>query len=113
MWDAFVSSWIGVFGSPKCLHLDEGGEWKNDLWRDLCVERRIKLVFQGVGAHPWISERRNGLARGIYNRLKEDRHYTGPQILTEVQWCLNTLVSASGYSAYQLVFGSNPMDLYG
>ena len=26
---------------------------------------------------------------------------------------LNTLVSASGYSAYQLVFGSNPMDLYG
>ena len=66
-----------------------------------------------MGAHPWILERRNGLARGIYNRLKEDRHYTGPQILTEVQWCLNTLVSASGYSAYQLVFGSNPMDLYG
>ena len=26
---------------------------------------------------------------------------------------MNTLVSASGYSAYQLVFGSNPMDLYG
>ena len=25
----------------------------------------------------------------------------------------NTLVSASGYSAYQLVFGSNSMDLYG
>ena len=77
------------------------------------MERRIKLVFQGVGAHPWILERRNGLARGIYNRLEENRHYPGPQILSEVQWCLNTLVSASGYSAYQLVFGSNPMDLYG
>ena len=76
------------------------------------MERRIKLVFQGVGAHPWISERRNGLARGIYNRLKEDSFYTGAQILSEMQWCLNTLVSASGYSAYQLVFGSNPMDLY-
>ena len=75
--------------------------------------RRIKLIFQGVGAHPWILEGRNGLARGIYNRLKADRCFTVPQILAEAQWCLNTLVSASGYSAYQLVFGSNPMDLYG
>ena len=77
------------------------------------MERRIKLVFQGAGAHPWILERRNALARGIYTRLKADRYYTGPQILAEAQWCLNTLVSASGYSAYQLVFGSSPMDLYG
>ena len=73
---------------------------------EICVERRIKLVFQGAGAHPWILERRNGLARGIYNRLKADRYYTGPQILAEVQWRLNTLVSASGYSAYQLDFGT-------
>ena len=41
VWDAVLSSWVGVFGTPKSLHLDEGGEWKNDLWRDLCVERRI------------------------------------------------------------------------
>ena len=26
LWDAFLSSWVGVFGSPKSLHLDEGGE---------------------------------------------------------------------------------------
>ena len=75
VWDTFLSSWVGVFGAPKSLHLDEGGEWKNDPWRDPRVERRIKLVFQGVGARPWILERRNGLARGIYNRLKADRFY--------------------------------------
>ena len=22
VWDAFVSSWVGVFGPPKCLHLE-------------------------------------------------------------------------------------------
>ena len=77
VWDAFLSSWVGVFGIPKCLHLAEGGEWKNDLWRDLRVARRIKLVSQGAGEHPWILERRNGLARGIYNRPKADRFYTG------------------------------------
>ena len=70
-------------------------------------------MFQGVGAHPWILERRNGLARGIYNRLHAEKFYSGAQILSEVQWCLNTMVSASGFSAYQLVFGSSPMDLYG
>ena len=68
---------------------------------------------KGVGAHPWILERRSGVARGIYNRLQADRYYAGSQILTEAQWSLNTSVSASGYSAFQLVFGSNPMDLYG
>ena len=103
VWDAFHFSWVGVFGTPKSSHLGEGGEWESELWRDLCVERRITLVFQGVGAHPWILERRNGLARGIYNRLQADRYYTGSQIQTEVQRRLNTLVSASGYSGYQLV----------
>ena len=77
------------------------------------MERRIQLVFQGAGAHPWILERRNGVGRGIYNRLKADRFYAASQILTEAQWCLITLVPAGGYSAYQLVFGSNPMDLFG
>ena len=33
--DTFLPSWVGVFGISKCLHLDEGGEWKNDPWRDL------------------------------------------------------------------------------
>ena len=74
------------------------------------MERRIQLVLQGVGAHPWILERRNGLARGIHNRLKAGRYYTGPQTLAEAQRCLDNLVSAGGYSAYQLVFGSDRMD---
>ena len=66
VWGAFLSSWVGVFGAPKSLHFDEGGEWGSDLWRDLCVGRRVKPVFQGVGAHLRISEHRNGSARGIY-----------------------------------------------
>ena len=69
--------WVSL-GHPSAYIWMRGGEWKKGLWRDLCVEPRIKLVIQGVGAHPWILERRNGLARGIYNRLKEARHYTGP-----------------------------------
>ena len=100
VWGAFISGWVGVFGAPESLHLDEWVEWKSDLWGDLCVERRIKLVFQGVGAQQWVLERRNGLDRGINYRLRADRFYTGLRILTEAQWCLRSMVSASGFPAY-------------
>ena len=30
-WGAFRSSWIGIFGLPWSIQLDEGGEWKNEL----------------------------------------------------------------------------------
>ena len=79
-WDVPLSSWVGAFGTAKCLHLDKGGVWNNDLWRDLCVERCMKSALQGVGAHPWIVERRNGLARDFCSRQKEDRYYMGLQL---------------------------------
>ena len=34
-------------------------------------------------------------------------------MLAEAQWRLNTLISGSGFAAYQLVFGPNPADLHG
>ena len=80
---------------------------------DLCPERRIKLQSQGVGAHPWIFERRNGLARGGYNRSVADDRVPGEQISAEVQCRLNAPIPAGRYSAYQLVFGSNPADPFG
>ena len=87
--------------------------WENEVWTDYCSERCIKLLFQGAGAHPWLLERRNGLARGIYNRLVEDDRFSSEEILGEVQWRLNAMLSTSGFSAYQMVFGSNPADLFG
>ena len=80
---------------------------------ELRSDRRIKLFYQGVGVHPWILDRRNGLAQGTYNRLMEDDRPSGEQILREVQWRLNTLISRGVYPAYQMVFGSIPVDLFG
>ena len=75
----------------------------------------IKLPYQVAyqGAHPWISQRRNGLARGIYNRMHADGRFAGRQLIPEVHFCLNTVLSTNGFSAYQLVFGSNPGDNFG
>ena len=62
---------------------------------------------------PWILGGRNGLAPGIYNRLKEDDRFSGAQLPAGAQWRRNTLFPGSGFSAYQMVFGSNPADGYG
>ena len=109
-WDVFCAGWSGTFGPPKSLQMDEGGEWENEVRADYCSERRIKLFFQGVGEHPCLWERRNGLARGIYNRLIEDDRFSSGEILGEVQWCLNAMLSSSGISAYHMVFGFDPAD---
>ena len=93
--------------------MDGGGEWKNKVWADSCSVRGTRLQSQGVGARPWILERRKGLARGIYNRLAPNDRFVGKQILAEAQWSWDTLISGGGYSAYQLVFGPNLADLYG
>ena len=78
-----------------------------------CVRREeLNHYFNGVGAHPWILERRNGPARGIYNCAMEDCRFSGEQILAEAHWCLNTLTSAGRYSAYQTACGSNAAGLF-
>ena len=109
----FPRSRIGVFGRPQSTQMDGGGDWENEVWTDLRSKRSIKNQFQQVGARPWILGRRNRLARGIYNRLVAADRFSGKQISVDVQQRLNALISGSGYSAYQLVFGSNPMYLFG
>ena len=93
--------------------MDEGGERESETRRNFCAERRIKLHFQGVGDHPWLMERRNGLARGICHRLIEDDRFMNKTILAEVRWRPNSMLSASGFSAHHMVFGSHPVDLFG
>ena len=49
----------------------------------------------------------------MYDRLIEDDRFSSEQIPSEAQWFLDTTVSAGGFSAYQTVSGSNPLDLFG
>ena len=74
---------------------------------------RYNAQFQGVGAHPWALERRNALARGVYNRLVEDGRFLKKKTLSDVKWCSNTMQSAGAFSAHQMVFCSNLVDLSG
>ena len=71
------------------------------------------MQIQGVGAHTWVLARRNGLARGIFYLWVADDRFSEIQIVAGAQSCLNAFSPGGGYSAYHLVFGTNPVDLLG
>ena len=109
-WDTFRASPIAVFGEPQIIQMGEGGEWENDLRFDLRADRYIKSQFQGVGAHPWISERRNGPVRGIYDQMNAEGRRAGRQLIAAGQCYANTTLSTNGFSAYQMVCCRNPVE---
>ena len=45
--------------------------------------------------------------------MKADGRYAGRQLISEIRFCLNAMLASNGFSAYQMVFGSNPADNFG
>ena len=45
--------------------------------------------------------------------MNADGRYAGRRLIAEVQFCVSTTLPASGFPAYQTVFGSNPADNFG
>ena len=39
VWDTFCTSRIAVFGKPRAIQMNEGGERENDLRVDVCADR--------------------------------------------------------------------------
>ena len=100
------------FPNSACLQMDSGGGWEHEAWADLSPERNIRLQPQGRESRPWMLERRRGLARDIYNRIKEDGRFVDTAMSNEIRYCMNAMLNHGGCSAYQLVVGSNPVDLH-
>ena len=86
------------FGWPGGIQTDEGGARENDIWTALCAQRRIRVQFRGAGARPWILKRRNGLGRGIYNRLMADGRFSRRRIPSEVRRSVHSHLGSWAFS---------------
>ena len=71
VWDAFCNSGVGVFGPPQSILMDEGEEWKDDVWAELRSEPRFKIcILMGwhapldLSASQWSSARNLQLLGG-------------------------------------------------
>jgi len=102
--------WISVFGPMRKLLTDNGGEFVNDDWKELCSTFNIlhKDTASEAAFQNGICERHNDLIGHMTSKMKEDVG-CNPQI--SLMWALhakNSLISVLGFSPYQLVFGKNP-----
>ena len=102
--------WIAIFGSPHKFLSDNGGEFSNEVYRDLCENFNI-FPATTAAESPWSNgtcERHNAVLSEAVTKTMVD---TKCDLETALAWALsakNSLQSFYGFSPNQLVFGRNP-----
>ena len=104
--------WIGAgFGAPGKFLADNGGEFANEQYRDMCENLNIECC-KTAAYSPWqngLCERNHAVVDECIEKILSDN----PKLSRElaVVWANNAkncLQMNSGYSSYQLVYGQNP-----
>ena len=105
-----MKHWVAYFGSPNSFLVDNGGEFDNDEYRDMA--QNLNSVLRTTAAYsPWsngLVERHNAILGEMVVKTLEDVQCS---LDIAVSWAVsakNTLANVHGFSANQLVFGSNP-----
>lgn len=110
--EKIMTLWIGSgMGPPKRFLADNGGEFANEVFRDMCANLNIE-VMNTAAYSPWqngICERNHAVVDNCVAKILEDQ----PDLNLEIAlvWAVNAKNSLSmvyGWSPYQLVFGANP-----
>ena len=101
--------WIAYFGAPKKFHSDCGGEFCNDIFREMNEKLGIETSTT-PGEAPFsngIVERSNKV---LYEAMMKTQEETKCNFETALAWSVsakNGLQNVLGYSPNQLVLGSN------
>lgn len=103
-------SWITIFGPPKKLISDNGGEFNSGDMRELGEAFNVKVMTTAAES-PWsngVVERLNGVIGNLVSKIIDD---TKCDVDIALAWAVsarNALTNKSGFSPNQLVFGFNP-----
>ena len=102
--------WICIFGTPKRMLFDNGGEFCNQLIEEL-AELFNTEILTTAGESPWsngITERHNAIIGAMVEKVMCDVKCS---IHVALAWSVaakNALQNVYGFSPNQLVFGRNP-----
>ena len=103
--------WISLFGRPEKFLTDNGGEFCNHHFMEMCHKMGIK-VLTTASESPWSNgmvERHNGIIGEVVNKVIEENKCS---IEVALSWAINaknSLHNIFGFSPYQLVLGRNPI----
>ena len=102
--------WIRIFGHPKKVLVDNGGEFDNSEFIDFCENMNIKVKTTAAES-PWSNgmvERHNGVIGESVTKIMNE---VDCSLEIALSWALsakNSLQNFYGFSPNQLVFGRNP-----
>ena len=104
------SHWIVLFGAPKRILTDNGGEFNNEELRALGESYNIRVMATAAES-PWsngVCERLNAVIGDSVRKIIADSKCSVEIALAWAVSARNSLSNNSGFSPNQLVFGRNP-----
>ena len=105
-----MEHWVEIFGTPNLFLSNNGGEFNNELFKEMGEQLNINIKATAAESS-WsnsIVEKQNGVIGNMMEKVITD---AGCSLEVALVWCIsakNLLVNSYGYSPNQLVFGSNP-----
>ena len=108
--EKFFLHWIALFGCPRKILSDNGGEFNNQLMRELGEQLNTE-VLSTAAESPWsngITERHNALIGQMMIKVIDDQKCPAEIALAWSLSAKNALKNVYGFSPNQLVFGHNP-----
>ena len=106
---AFLRFWISLFGPPKTVFTDNGGEFVAEAIYDVCAAFNIKQDTT-PGYSPWsngLCERQNQILTQMIHKVKDEQKCTWETALAWSVSAKNQLINNKGFSPAQLVYGQN------
>ena len=110
--EAILANWVGVFGvMSRGVLTDNGGEFCNEDMREMSSLLNIELLTTAAFApfQNGLCERNHAVIDMMLYKLQADyRNVSLSVLLKWANMAKNSIQMWSGYSSYQIVFGSNP-----
>ena len=106
-----ITHWIALFGAPRTILNDNGGEYNNDIFRSFGENFNITLKTTPAQS-PWSNgyvERQNSTLGSMVRKIMDDCNCNLEIALSWAVAARNSLSNSSGFSPNQLVFGNNPV----
>ena len=102
--------WIFIFGPPKQILTDNGGEFTSDDFSE--TGEKLNTTIKTTAAEsPWsngINERHNAIIGNMAEKIHNETKCSMDIAIASAVSSKNALANVHGYSPNQLVFGHNP-----
>ena len=107
---SIFKNWIAVYGRPYKFLSDNGGEFMNHQFIDMCEKMNVS-VKNTAGESPWsngLVERHNLVIAEMMDKVLAESECDFDLAFS---WCLNaknSLKNVNGFTPYQIAMGQNP-----